>query len=212
MYFEYDNNKYEVEIIRKNNKNLYIRISDDMKIVITCPRLFTKLYIKKIINDNNSTIIKMIEKQKLKNNRVSTEKYSLLGNKLSVEYDNIKKPIFDGNKLIIKDDIMLNKWYLDISKKIFKEHLDNIYNHFEEKIPYPKIKIRKMKTRWGVCNRRDNSVSLNFDLIKKDERYLDYVIVHELSHFVHFNHSKMFWMEVEKYCPNYKAIRKELKE
>ena len=69
-----------------------------------------------------------------------------------------------------------------------------------------------MKTRWGVCNRRDNSVTLNSELIKYDLTKLDYVIVHELSHFIHFNHSKSFWNLVEKYSPNYKKIRKDLKE
>ena len=69
-----------------------------------------------------------------------------------------------------------------------------------------------MKTRWGVCNRRDLSVTLNFNLIKYDLSALDYVIVHELSHFVHFDHSKEFWNTVGKYYPEYKKITKMLKE
>ena len=82
---------------------------------------------------------------------------------------------------------------------------------FEENIPYPNLKIRKMKTRWGVCNRKNNNVTLNSELIKYGYDQIDYVITHELSHFVHFNHSKDFWMTVSKYCPNYKKIRKSLK-
>ena len=46
-----------------------------------------------------------------------------------------------------------------------------------------------MKTRWGVCNIKDNSVTLNSKLIEYDIQALDYVIIHELSHFIHFNHS-----------------------
>ena len=74
------------------------------------------------------------------------------------------------------------------------------------------LKIRQMKTRWGVCNRKDNSVTLNLELIKKDKSCLNYVIVHELSHFVHFNHTKEFWCTVEKYCPDYKSVRQELEK
>ena len=77
--------------------------------------------------------------------------------------------------------------------------------------PYPILKIRTMKTRWGVCNRKIKSVTLNFNLIKYDYDCLDYVIVHELSHFVHFDHSKEFWNTVSKYYPNYKIIQKKLK-
>ena len=102
----------------------------------------------------------------------------------------------------------------ELQKKVevFKKYLDEAYYVFDEKIPYPIIKVRGMKTRWGVCNRRDNSVTLNLELIKKDPMYLNYVIVHELSHFVHFDHSKAFWGVVEKYCPDYKIVRKKLKE
>ena len=95
---------------------------------------------------------------------------------------------------------------------MFKERLDYSYHVFLESIPYPKLKIRTMKTRWGVCNKRDNSVTLNSKLIEYNIEALDYVIIHELSHFVHFNHSKEFWMLVSKYNPNYKQIKKYLKE
>ncbi len=69
-----------------------------------------------------------------------------------------------------------------------------------------------MKTRWGVCNKKDIVITLNSELIRYDISKLDYVIIHELSHFIHFNHSKSFWNLVSKYCPNYKQIKKELKE
>ena len=88
----------------------------------------------------------------------------------------------------------------------------NIYNLFEEKIPYPAIRIRSMKTRWGVCNKRTKVITLNSKLIRESIDKLDYVIVHELSHFVCFDHSSSFGALVEKYCPNYKKIRKELKD
>ena len=68
-----------------------------------------------------------------------------------------------------------------------------------------------MTTRWGVNNKRAKKVTLNSELIYMDIKYLDYVIVHELSHFIHFDHSKAFWSLVEENCPNYKQIRKEMR-
>jgi hypothetical protein len=97
-------------------------------------------------------------------------------------------------------------------RKIFKERIDFYYNKFTENIPYPKLKIRCMKTRWGVCNKRDNSVTLNSNLMKETIECIDYVVVHELSHFVEFNHSKNFWNVVSKYYPDYKKCVKKLKE
>ena len=83
---------------------------------------------------------------------------------------------------------------------------------FEEKIPVPNLKIRKMTSRWGVCNTKNHNVTLNYYLSRYDIKCLDYVVVHELSHFIHPNHSKNFWNLVSKYCPNYKECRRMLKE
>ena len=106
----------------------------------------------------------------------------------------------------------LNKWLQKQIKVIFKQHLDQIYSIFEENIPYPKLRIRKMKTRCGVCNKKTMTVTLNSELIRFDFTKLDYVIVHELSHFIHFNHSASFWNLVSKYCPDYKKIRNDMKK
>lgn len=212
MYFEYNNNSYEVVIERKNNKNLYIRVKEDLKIYITCNYFTSNFEIKKLLKNNEKDIIKLIEKQNKNISKKEETKNYLLGNEINIVYCNIfKKPKFEDNRLFIKDDKAKEKWYLEYAKDIFQERLDYIYSLFKEKIPYPKLKIRTMKTRWGVCNRKDNSVTLNLELIKKDIKYLDYVIVHELSHFVHFDHSKNFWLEVCKYSPNYKELRKGLR-
>jgi len=208
----YNDKYYEIIVIKKHNKNLYIRVKDDFKIYVTAPYFYTNKMINNIVNDNTKSINKMIDTMLKKNKNSLKEEYSLLGKSFNVVYKDINKPIFNDNVLIIKNDAMLNKWYLKQAKDAFKLYLDEAYYVFEEKIPYPKLKIRKMKTRWGVCNIRDNSVTLNFELIKKDKEYLNYVIIHELSHFIHFDHSKSFWQCVSKYCPNYKEIRKKMKE
>ena len=63
MYFEYNNNSYEVVIERKNNKNLYIRVKEDLKIYITCNYFTSNFEIKKLLKNNEKDIIKLIEKQ-----------------------------------------------------------------------------------------------------------------------------------------------------
>lgn len=212
MHFNYLDNDYLVIIEKKNNKNLYIRVTDNLEIKVTCNYLFTKLSVKKVLEDNRRSIEKMIDKQIIKNKMQKKEAKNLLGEKLNVIYKDVKRPIYDSGVIAVKDDAMLNNWYKKYAKDVFKKYLDEAYYVFDEKIPYPIIKVRSMKTRWGVCNRRDNSVTLNLELIKKDPECLNYVIVHELSHFIHFDHSRAFWSVVEKYCPDYKTVRKKLKE
>ena len=212
MRFCIDDTYYEVLIEKKNNKNLYIRITDDFKIKVTCPKLYTKLIINKILEENKISIKKMLDKKKKENINRIKEDNLLLGKSLNVLYKDVKKPLFKDNILIVKDDLMKDKWYKKKAMELFKIYLDEAYFVFDEDIPYPKLKVRLMKTRWGVCNKKDDSVTLNLELIKKDPVFLNYVIVHELSHFVHFDHSKAFWSTVEKYCPDYKNVRKKLKE
>ena len=69
-----------------------------------------------------------------------------------------------------------------------------------------------MKTRWGVNNLTQKTITLNSELLKKDLDLLDYVIIHELCHFYEANHSANFWRHVEEYYPHYKEARRRLKE
>lgn len=210
MKYNIDNIDYEVVINKKNNKNTYIRFKEDMKIYVSTNYFVTKNQIIKMLDENidylKSIILKVERKQE------KSELFYYLGNK----YDII---IMSGSNINIMDNIIyvdsyeaLQKWYKKNALILFKERLDIVYSRFEEKIPYPNLKIREMNTRWGVCNRKNTTVTLNLELMKYNVEKLDYVIVHELSHFVHFNHSSSFWNLVCKYCPNYKQIKKELKE
>ena len=196
MIFKLDNREYEVIIHKKNNKNTYIRVKDDLKIYVTTSYFATKSY-------------KVISKKENKDNIL----YNFLGKSYEkIECNIFEKVEFDNDKIYIPNQKEFEKYIKKYTFKLFNERLEYNYNLFEEKIPYPKLKIRNMKTRWGVCNIRDNSVTLNSKLIEYDIEALNYVIVHELSHFIHFNHSKAFWNLVEKYKPDYKLIRKYLRD
>ena len=199
--------EYEVVIEKKNNKNTYIRIRDN-KIYITTNYFVSKSYIKSLLDKNYDVIKKMIEKNNQRLER--SNKFYYLNKEYDIIFVNYCDIEINDNKIFVKSEDYLNKWLKKNTEIIFKERLDYIYNLFEENIPYPKLKIRKMKTRWGVCN-KNNSITLNSELIKYGYEQIDYVIIHELSHFIHFDHSKDFWNLVNKYCKNYKEIRKSLK-
>ena len=208
MKYLVNDNYYNVKIIKKSIKNTYMKINDNLEIVVTTNRLVSDKYILKLLKENETFLTKAI----LKKEKELNKEFSYLGKHYDLIYiSNLQKIDIDNDKLYLKDDNQLNKWLDNQTKLLFKERLDTIYQRFNN-IPYPNLKIRKMKTRWGVCNRKNNNVTLNYNLIYYDLEKLDYVIIHELCHFIHFDHSKLFWNEVNKYCPNYKKIRKELKD
>lgn len=210
MKYTIDNKEYEIVIIKKNNKNTYIRVKEDLRIYITTSKFATKQYIKSLLDDNIESIKKMILQQTKQIKK--KEYFYYLGEKYEVFIDDVEGIKFLEDAIFVESEKYLTKWLNKKTKELFQERLDYNYNRYQEKIPYPKLKIRTMKTRWGVCNIRDNSVTLNTKLIEYDIEKLDYVIIHELSHFIHFNHSKAFWNQVSIYTPNYKQIRKELKD
>lgn len=212
MTFNYklDGENYVVEVIKKNNKNTYIKVKEDLTIYVTTNYLVTKRYVKNVLDNNNDFLRKAVKK--VKNRAQKDNEFYYLGKKYDIIYSDFNKVEVYDNKIFSKNEVSLNKWLKQQMVKIFSERLEYNYKLFSEKIPFPKLKIRSMKTRWGVCNKRDDSVTLNSKLIKYSLDEIDYVIIHELSHFVHFDHSRDFWNTVEKYMPNYKRSVKVLKE
>lgn len=208
MILEIDNIKYEVEIIKKNNRNTYIRVKNG-KVLVTTNYLTSKNSIMKLINDNIDTIKKMIDKDKKRLDK--QEEFYYFGKKYDLIYG-FNEIEFSDNKIYANNSRDFKKYLDKEIIRIYKERLDYWYNVFEEDIPVPNLKIRNMTSRWGVCNIKNHNVTLNYQLSKYDSSCLDYVIVHELSHFIHPNHSREFWLLVGKYYPKYKECRKMLKE
>ena len=73
------------------------------------------------------------------------------------------------------------------------------------------ITIRNQKTRWGSCSSKGN-LNFNYQLYYLPDELLDYVVIHELAHRRYMDHSKEFWDEVEKYGPDYRERRQQLKK
>lgn len=141
---------------------------------------------------------------------------------ISKKLEWIEDAIFKLNENFLEDDEFL---FLGVKHKNFDNRdLDSFYkNEAKRIIPdivekyskimnlYPtSIKYRKNKRTWGSCNYK-NGLNFNTYLVKFPYEIIEYVVVHELAHLEHKNHSKRFWGLVEEYCPNYKQRVKEFK-
>lgn len=187
MEYYLKDKKVNLIINKKFNKNgLTLKIDEDLNIVVNCNFFMNQKYIYEFIDKNQDKILKIL------NIKEEENEYYFLGKK----YEKI-----DNYDLFLKKNI----------KKYTEEMIGDIVNNFTYKLPKFSIRYRKMTTRWGVCNNKLKVITLNTLLIKKNLKYLNYVIVHELSHFIHQNHSKEFWKVVEENCKDYKQIRKDLR-
>lgn len=72
-----------------------------------------------------------------------------------------------------------------------------------------KVRIKRIKYAWGSCSSKKN-ITINMNLAKKDEKVVEYVVLHEMCHLIYMNHSKDFWALVEKNMPKYKEYKKKL--
>lgn len=198
-----------VEIIRKNNKNIYFRVKDDLKLYVTCPLYLSQNSILKLIKENDASIVKMYKHMQEKVDE--NEYFWYLGKKYIIQIqDNQESITFDDDKVYTKSMEELDIFYKKEMLRVFNEELEIAKKCFSN-LPQFRLKYRKMLTRWGVCNTGKMTITLNTELLKKDIELIDYVIIHELCHFYEGNHSKNFWSLVEKAYPNYKDARKRLR-
>lgn len=197
----------EVVIEKKRIKNIYFRINEKRQIYVTCPRLVSKMEINRLLKENIKSLEKMYKKV-LKDN-AKTDKVLLLGNELEYEY--AKRIKFVDRCAYGPSVDAVNAYLEKKSLKVFQDRLNVIAPTFKN-LPKFRLRTRKMKSRWGVCNRGSMTVTLNTLLIHKKISLIDYVIVHELSHWSHMDHSAAFWKEVEAHYPDYKKARKELRD
>ena len=211
MLVTYNNKTYDVVIEKKRgNRNTYIRVKKDLKVHVTTSIFTPNFSIEKLIKENYLKICDMIDIQETK--RRNNNGFFYLGKQYTIIYGDYKGIEFSNNSVYLSKDFDIDKWYKKQAKELFQERFDLKYSEYSRKIPYPKLRIRKMTTRWGVCNINTHVITLNLELIKRDICYLDYVIIHEMAHLIYGDHSSSFWKLVEENMPEYKKYKEEMKE
>ncbi len=186
------NEKIDVKVIkRRTTKHTYLRLRSMNLIEISTNIYFTKNDAKYLIENKKEWLEKRL--QFLKTNCLSSSKYYFLGTKYKM-----------GN---IKIDF--DTFYKEKSKEILPKIVDK-YSNIMKLFP-TKLKYRKNKRVWGSCNYK-NEINFNIYLMKLPIELIEYVVIHELAHIQHKNHSKKFWNLVEYHCKDYKEREKLFKD
>ncbi len=137
---------------------------------------------------------------------LSEKRHWLITHYLEAKERTARRPVSD---LTDSQRAALEKRYIEAAREYFPKRVAYF-------LPltggsFQRITIRDQKTRWGSCSAR-GTLSFNWRLMLAPPAVLDYVVVHELCHLTHMNHSAAFWALVESVCPDYRIHRKWLKE
>lgn len=115
-----------------------------------------------------------------------------------------------GNAIMIR--ALLEKFYRHQAEEYLAGRFEEIAGKFRDNGFFPSgFCVRPLKSRWGSCSFH-GSITISSELIKLDPLFADYVIVHEMCHLKHHNHGKDFYRLLEEYVPDYKSIRKALRQ
>jgi predicted metal-dependent hydrolase len=101
----------------------------------------------------------------------------------------------------------LRRWLLDRAQRVLADHLADCAREFG--FTYQRLSIRRQRTRWGSCSVR-GTISLNCCILFQPPEVLRYLLIHELSHTRHMNHSRAFWECVARCCPDYRKLDRQL--
>src|SRR5574344_1663120 len=150
MKLEIDEKLYNVDITYKDNKNMYLRIKDDLTIYITAPKKISEKRINKFINENINYITKAIRQKEQKHER-KENKFEYLGNLYNICYTNKRVVELGTFRAFVGRNINLDSWYRKQALEVFQIVYDKCYERFETRKTKPILKIRKMKGKWGIC-------------------------------------------------------------
>lgn len=201
-----------------------IRVLPDKCVEIKIPILFNVDEVETFLTKHHRWLFKRLDaiedNYTEEKKYVSGEMHYFLGKQYPIEIIASTKNsvIFDNVTIFIymKNDCcniesLLNHWYMEQARRVFKECAEPLVKRMSKYNVAPKsFTIKKMKTRWGSCSSK-GSISLNLDLIKLPEQCINEVILHELCHLVHFNHSKEFYSLMTAEMPDWKIWKKQLK-
>ncbi|MFA6195396.1 MAG: SprT family zinc-dependent metalloprotease [Sulfurimonas sp.] len=205
----------EIEHVCKPTlKNSYISVNKSAKIILRTPKVSQK-FITDLLTKKEDWIRKhLLNVASNKPETVNLEDELLLfGDIYSIDIQEARELREFLSNLKIQNQKNILKCYDNFYKLYADKYLTPRTLHFSNimNLGYKEIKFKKMKSRWGSCSSL-GVITLNIELVKIKKELIDYVIVHELAHLVHMNHSKNFHNLVQKYITNSRLIRQELKK
>jgi hypothetical protein len=222
---DFEGGKIPVEIIYHPKNQIKLIVTKHLEVKLYCRKGTPDGIIHSFLLNKTDWIIKHIQKFR---KRIELEevkftdgsKLRFLGKEYILKFINRAEnyvDIFDefvviaSNKPIDKEIAknVLTEWLTHKSKEFFPKLIDRYLKELSEYgLTLNSIVIRPMKTRWGTCHKLKKIITLNVYLMQENPAFIEYVVLHEICHLKHANHSKRFYDFVEKFMPDWRERRK----
>ncbi|MDX1641755.1 MAG: SprT family zinc-dependent metalloprotease [Balneolaceae bacterium] len=220
---------FTVEVVRKNIKNVYLRVCPpDGQVCISTPKEVPAESLQKFIISKQDWIRR--KKQKVQSQirepdlqYVSGESHYVQGRKylLKVVEENKPQRVAIGNNDLLllyirpgrdetKRERVMREWYRDL----LKNQIPDLISKWEQAlgVSVDDWSVKKMKTRWGTCNTKARRIWLNLELAKRHRYLLDYVVLHEMVHLKERLHNDRFRAYLNTHMPDWREREEELKK
>ncbi len=184
-----------IQLIRSKRKTISLIIKDDGDLLVRAPNRTRIDYINKFVKEKEGWI--------LKHKRLMQD---FLKRKKAYKFINKNGVIFLGKRVRPKGIDLQNfdqvkSWFMAEAKTVIQQKVDEFCQEYSLK--HNGLRISNAKRRWGSCGARNN-LNFSWRLLMAPEKAVDYVIIHEIAHIKHKNHSARFWKLVETMMPDYK--------
>lgn len=226
--FEFQDKYVEFELIRSKRRTMSIEVLAEGEVKVRAPISIPKEVILEHIKKKGEWIVekqenaRIISSKRVKRDFLDEELFMYLGKEypLKIRYNQFLKGVsvsLIGKKLIVdiaeydreKIKKAIELWYREVGLKVIKERVE-YYSKFYQIKPRS-IKVKEQKRRWGSCTYY-NDLLFNWRCIMAPIGVLDYIVVHEMTHMIHKDHSRNYWEAVAKVMPDYEDKKRWLKE
>ncbi len=206
-------------LIRSNRRTISLEVRPGGEVIVRAPQQVSEQDIRFFIQRHTDWLNRKLAQSALPAQREfrSGERFLYQGQSFPLRITVRQKPdlvfvagtFFLTTRALPRAEQVFLAWYRKQARLLFKEYLDDESRRMG--LRYAALRLSSAQTRWGSCA-QSGSINLNWRLILAPPAVVRYVVIHELAHLQHRNHSPDFWRMVEKWCPDWKTQRKWLRE
>lgn len=210
------------ELTAKKVKNLNLRVGPDGRVAVSVPRRLSPEAADRFVLSRGRWLLRALDRMAARREAIVEPALPRLwGEPLEIVRrfgTPVGVALEEGRLLVTADDpakepALLRRWQTEQAAEQFPHRLEALYPlAAAEGVARPQLRVRRMTSRWGSCASAAGRITLNTALLSLPPVCLDYVILHELAHFLHPDHSAAFYGVLDRWMPDHREVRRRMKD